>query len=313
MMTMMKTIMIPSVRFACLLSLLQPLEVAAQAGSFFVLHGGSPLVSERIDPILAPGVIGSNHVHEIFGGNKFSANWDYATAQTSTCNNMGPKIDHSNYWYPALYFKDGDNFIKTKTDLSIYYHFDTRDNGPRKPFPDGFKMISGNAMLRHNDTLTDFSTRSIKWICHGATNGGGRSPDADGTGSVYEGPGAFPTGFDGCPGVFGLSGEIWFPFCHNGEELDPANPTAHMSFGTHTNANGDVDTSNQAGGKCPASHPTPLPQLFMEFHHDISDLPKWDANTNPWVLAPGDPTGYAMHADFVRYLTNESRSLLTSS
>ena len=272
------------------LALLQALHVSAQAGSFFVLAGGSPLVSERVDPILAPGVVGSNHVHEIFGANRFKPDWDYDYAQTSTCNNMGPKIDHSNYWYPALYFKDGNNYIKTKTDLEIYYHFDTADNGPRKPFPDGFKMISGNAMLRHNDSLTDFSTRSIRWICHGATDASG---PVDSTGALYEGPGGFPTGFDGCPGVDGFSGEIWFPFCHNGDELDPKNPTAHMSFGTHT------DTSNQQGGKCPESHPTPLPQLFMEFHHDISDMPKWDPSTNPWVLAPGDPTGYAMHADFV--------------
>ena len=270
-----------------LLAVLKPLEVAAQAGSFFVLAGGKPLVSERIDPILAPGVVGSNHVHEIYGGDHFRSNWDYDFAQKSTCNNMGPKIDHSNYWFPAMYFKDGENYIKTDTDLEIYYHFDTHDNGPRKPFPPGFKMISGNAMLRHNDSLTDFSTRSIRWICHGAN------------GMTFDGPGAFPTGINGCPGVDGLSGEIWFPFCHNGQELDPASPTAHMSFGTHTDADGTVNTGNQQGGKCPESHPTPLPQLFMEFHHSITNLPAWDPNTNPFVLAPGDPTGYAMHADFV--------------
>ena len=292
-----------------LLALLQPLQVAAD-GSFFVLAGGPPLVSERIDPILAPGVVGSNHVHEIFGANKFSSNWDYKTAQTSTCNNMGPRIDHSNYWYPALYFKDGENYIKTKTDLTVYYHFDTTDNGPRKPFPDGFKMISGNAMLRHNDTLTDFSTRSIRWICHGAKNGNGPAEGVDNTGSLFESPGAFPTGFNSCPGVFGFSGEIWFPFCHNGQELDPKDPTAHMSFGVHTNADGTVNTENQSGGKCPESHPTPLPQLFMEFHHDTSDLPAWDADTNPFVLAPGDPTGYAMHADFVRFSLPTSKKTL---
>lgn len=278
-------------------ALIYPVQVAAQAGSFLVLAGGPPLVSERIDPVLAPGVIGSNHVHEIFGANKFQADWDYATAQTSTCNNMGPKIDHSNYWYPALYFKDGDNYTKTRTDLEIYYHFDTADNGPRKPFPDGFKMMSGNAKLRHDDSLTDFSTRSIRWICHQAS------------GMVYDGAGAFPKDFDNCNGVNGFSGEIWFPFCHNGNELDPANPTAHMSFGVHTDANGNVDTSNQQGGKCPPSHPTLLPQLFMEFHHDISNLPPWPANTNPFVLSPGDSTGYAMHADLVSFLEEPSQDL----
>lgn len=67
-------------------------------GSYFTITGGAPLVSERIDPIVSPGQSPSNHVHEIFGSNKFSADWDYDTAQSAECNNMGPKADHSSYW-----------------------------------------------------------------------------------------------------------------------------------------------------------------------------------------------------------------------
>ena len=138
-------------------------------GAYFVLSAQpDPLVSERLDPVMALGQSPSNHVHEIYGGDAFKADWDYTTAQSSKCNNMGPKVDHSNYWFPAMYFHGADDtYTKVPPHLEIYYHFDTADNGPRTMFPNGFKMISGNAMLRHDDTATDLATKSIRWYCHG--------------------------------------------------------------------------------------------------------------------------------------------------
>ncbi|KAL9103550.1 MAG: hypothetical protein Q9163_001428 [Psora crenata] len=256
-------------------------------GSYFVLHAqGKPLVSTRLDPIMAPDMTPSSHVHEIYGANKFQASWDFDTAQSSTCTNMGPKVDHSNYWFPALYFHGANgSYNKVPPNLAIYYHFDTRDNGPRTMFPNGFKMISGNPRLRHNDSETEYNTRSIRWKCHG--------PDK-------ESVGAFPEGVTACPGAHGFSGEIWFPFCWDGiNDFDRTDPFKHVVFGVN----------GQQGGKCPESHPKALPQLFMEFHHDISAFTDKPGAADPWVLAQGDPTGYGLHADFINGWEDGPRSL----
>lgn len=86
------------------ITLLRSIESLARAqandyrGSYFTIGGGAPLVSERVDPIISPGKSPSNHVHDIFGTDRFQADWDYDTVQSSGCNNMGPRADHSSYW-----------------------------------------------------------------------------------------------------------------------------------------------------------------------------------------------------------------------
>lgn len=103
--------------------------------------------------------------------------------------------------------------------------------------------------------------------------------------------GSFPEAVTSCPGSDGFSGEIWFPFCWDGsEDFDPSDPYAHVVFG---------DGDSPQGGKCSGNHTKPLPQLFMEFHHDISAFASKPQAAVPWVLAQGDGTGYGMHADFV--------------
>ena len=65
-----------------------------------------------------------------------------------------------------MYFHGADDtFTKVVPKFKVYYHFETSENGPRTMFPKGFKLIAGNAMLRHDDASA--STRSIKWFCHG--------------------------------------------------------------------------------------------------------------------------------------------------
>lgn len=139
-------------------------------------------------------------------------------------------------------------------------------------------------MLRHNDTSSDVATHSVRWYCHG-------HPDVIGEGG-------FTTGFTSCPNYPGLSAELWMPFCWDGSmDFDPKNPMAHMAYGQ-----GGDGTPTQQGGDCPSSHPTALPQIFAEFHHDMSGLPAWGSDEQPFILAQGDPTGFGMHMDFVSIL-----------
>ncbi len=269
------------------LGLLALLALGANAidyvGPYFIISdNGGPIVKQRLDPVISPGKTPSNHVHNIFGANTFKSNWDYDSAQKSSCNNMGPKADHSNYWYPALYYTDGSQYTWVPGNLEIYYHFDPIDGKARTMFPHAFKMVAGDAMLRHDSGAA--YTEAIKWYCHG--------PEIIKIGS-------FPETFTGCPNYPWFSGEIWFPFCWDGiNEFDPKQPYLHVTYGDTTDPPSPTSPmGSPQGGKCPPSHSTPLPQLFMEFHHDISHF-KVEGAKN-FVLAQGDPTGSGMHADFV--------------
>ena len=274
-------------RFLSLLALLP--FARSTPGSFFVIQG-DPLVVERVDPFISPGTV-SNHVHNIFGANKFSANLDYTTMQSSTCNTFGPKDDNSNYWYPGWYFQDPKTkqFELVPTHLEIYYHLDPAP-GYRQEFPEGFRMISGNAMTRTSDP-NDHGQQSNKYWCHGAQDNNGNTIK-----DVTSQP-SFPEngGFTMCGAYPGYSGEMWFPFCWDGiNEFDPKDPYAHVTFPSGTSPN---------TGSCVAPHSTPLPQLFMEFHHDLDKFKgRYSTSDQPFVLAQGDPTGLGNHADFVSHL-----------
>ena len=65
-------------------------------------------------------------------------------------------------------------------------------------------------------------------------------------------------------------------------------PLKHVVYGN--------DGQNTQGGRCPSTHKKALPQLFMEFHYDVTPFAGKAQAKDPWVLAPGDPTGLAMHA-----------------
>ncbi|KAL9618849.1 MAG: hypothetical protein Q9160_006508 [Pyrenula sp. 1 TL-2023] len=249
-------------------------------GPFFVIQGEA-LISERLDPILSPGGVGG-HVHNVYGANKVSANWQYENMRTSTCNTMGPKADNSNYWFPALYFHNAKNntFTLVPAMMQVYYHLDAI-HGERVEFPPGFRMITGDAMFR--GPSNDVGTQSSLWQCHNGVGTSAPQPDPN--------QHTFPTSFTTCDAYPWFSGQMWFPFCWNGNDFDPAHPTAHV---VHA-ANG-----NKAEGPCPASHPKILPHLFVEVHHDISRFDGlYGPNDSPWVLAQGDPTGWGMHMDFI--------------
>ena len=258
--------------------------------------------------IMAPGQLPSNHVHDVWGGNGFTSPWDYTTATGSSCNTMGPKDDHSNYWFPALYHHSTDGqYRKIASRMSAYYRFETSPNGPRKMFPPGFKIVTGNPFLRADESATNPASKAITWTCHGAA-GGDKKKVA-----------GFPADVTDCPGANGLTAEIWLPFCWDGiDAFDIADPSKHVKYG-------DAQVGGY-GGTCPSSHPTPLPQILLEVHYDISPfaqgqgqsanadlnpqegnsqlqssplLPRQSPSGERWVLSPGDPTGYGFHADFV--------------
>ena len=69
----------------------------AQQGPYFVLGSGMGVTIQRVDPLLSAGIVPSQHVHSVVGGNAFTGSMDFATTQQSNCSTVQPKADKSNY------------------------------------------------------------------------------------------------------------------------------------------------------------------------------------------------------------------------
>jgi len=91
--------------------------------AFFVLGCSKPIVVERADPIVNPGVP-AEHLHSIMGGDAFDLTLDYDKTQTSNCTTCSVTKDLSNYWVPTLYFHaENGSFISVNQvgGLNVYY------------------------------------------------------------------------------------------------------------------------------------------------------------------------------------------------
>lgn len=112
---------------------------SADVTPFWVLQcNGAPVVTERLDPIVSPGLV-SGHTHSVWGGNAFGDTLTYADTQTSTCNTCQVMSDHSNYWMPTVYFRDPDNgtfeVVPNGQAMKIYYVCDSRFTSTFLPRP----------------------------------------------------------------------------------------------------------------------------------------------------------------------------------
>lgn len=246
--------------------------LAAPAAAFWRLPCKSPLVVERIDPIIAPGNV-SAHVHTVMGGNGFDFEMDYADTQASTCTSCTVHGDFSNYWTPILYYQ-GANGSFTKVNqvggATVYY---LQRGGPNndklQAFPEGFRMISGDPFKRSPGT--DFASQAISYNCLGTSN-----PETGGFPDVN------------CPD--GLRSQVFFPSCWDGVNLDSADHKSHMAF--------PIGAYND--GSCPDTHPVHLISIFYELTWDTNMYAAdWVNGKQPFVWAMGDPTGYGYHGDFV--------------
>lgn len=226
---------------------------ATAAAQQFVQYtpGGDDTAVERIDPIITPGGI-AGHVHQLFGANRLSPVLTYESLQQSDCTTVGAadgtgnSQDKSIYWHPAMYAqkKDGSGFMKIPTNGHKFYYKNAGSGEPREPFefPQGFRMIAGNPFMRGPAPADGGRQNITQWICH---SNSGMNQGTDG---------GFPTGVTDCDAYPGFNGAIHFPHCWNGDDYNPANPSAHMEY----------PEDNIQDGACPASHPIRLPHIFAE-------------------------------------------------
>ncbi|BGO99964.1 hypothetical protein NBRC10513v2_001409 [Rhodotorula toruloides] len=252
------------------------LAAAGSVEAFWRLPCGNSLVVERGDTIVSPGSV-SGHVHNILGGSNFGLDTTFDSLRQSACTSCLVKQDMSNYWTPQLYFQWANGSF---TDVNvvggglIYYlpRNNAADTTNVTAFPDGLRMLTGNPFKRSYDGSP--TAQAIGWNCLGSNLPATRNPWLPNV---------------NCPN--GLRGEVRFPSCWNGVDLDSSDHFSHMAYpiGGET-------------GPCPAGYPVRLVTLFYEIMYDVDswkDLWPQAMNTSqPFVLAMGDSTGYGFHGDF---------------
>ncbi|KAL1953046.1 hypothetical protein VTO42DRAFT_3739 [Malbranchea cinnamomea] len=244
--------------------------------AFFKVPCSTPLVIERADPIVAPGVA-SSHVHTIMGGSGFGFTMDYNMTQTSQCNSCSAIEDKSNYWVPSLYYQapNGSFTPVPQNGGALIYYLQRpdplRNDGIVAP-PAGFRMVAGNPLDRQYKDTIEADARSFACLNYE----GPATPQTD----------AFPK--INCPN--GLRTQVFFPSCWDGVNLDSPDHKSHVVYPNTT----------YDSGPCPESHPVRIISIFIEvtWHTELfADM--WYGDDQPFVLSSGDPTGYGLHADFV--------------
>ncbi|GAA5843521.1 hypothetical protein JCM11251_001644 [Rhodosporidiobolus azoricus] len=251
---------------------------ASSVEAFWRMPCGNNLVVERADSIVSPGAV-SGHVHAILGGSNFGLSATFEGLRESDCTSCLVKQDMSNYWTPQLYFQWANgSFTSVEPGNGgglIYYlpRSNPTDTTKVTAFPDGLRMLTGNPFKRSYDpsSLTD---QAIGWNCLGAPVSETRQP--------YLPP-------YNCPN--GLRGEIRFPSCWNGKDLDSADHHSHMAYPI----GGEI-------GPCPSTHPVRLVTIFYEILWSVDRFNQFRSQAmnaqQPFVLAQGDSTGYGYHGDF---------------
>ncbi|KAA8642019.1 hypothetical protein EYZ11_003950 [Aspergillus tanneri] len=256
---------------------------ATSTDAFWRMMCPSRLVQERADPIINPGAVAS-HVHTISGGNGFALSMDYDKARSSDCSSCPIKQDLSNYWTPKLYFHaENGSFISVpqvgdqngnQGGMTVYYFQRGGPNNDKiKAFPKNFRMLAGDPYKRNFSH--DFASQAVSFVC--LDYNGPPRPETNG----------FPN--YNCPN--GLRVQIFFPSCWDGKNLDSDDHRSHVAY---------PESGAYNNGACPKSHPVHLVSIFFEVIWDTNQFTgQWYGDSQPFVLANGDPTGYGMHGDFV--------------
>jgi hypothetical protein len=238
----------------------------SRAGEFFVVT--CPFDhSAPDDPIVYPGLPDHSHDHAFFGNvstNAFSTVASLA-GQRSTCSQPG---DDSAYWAPTLYVA---GTALPPVEATIYYRRLTR--AAVRPFPAGLEMVAGNS-----HSLTPQSSKITYWYCgvlkssfYGTM---ARSPIA-----MEKTPSAAPTlssaALPRCGARTHLEIQVNFPNCSDGKATS-ADHKSHMAY--------------SANGRCPASHPIPVPAISLTLRYPTI------TSTNVFLASGGI---YSGHADFM--------------
>lgn len=222
-----------------------------------------PLRSERIDPILAPGVEGFGHQHDFMGGDALHPGVEPEELVTrSTTSSVQPSVDgfgdKSLYWMPALYLNGERQQPLTGT---VYYR--NSGDGDVALIPEGLRMIAADPAASGPQPLS----RGFFEAHRDPTN---KSSDGETHWKSGE-PWSAPNGF---------TVRVDFPEWWDGENLWLPG-SSHVSY----------ERTDQ--------HAVRMPHLFLFFRYDVAVRA---GDTIVLGDAPGSHAalpGHAFHADFM--------------
>ena len=281
---------------------LLPLNVDA----YFVLGASKPVVVQRLDPIMADNKpVASGHTHTFVGSNSVAASMTYNSLRGAfdgfqkgrefiattakggddgSCTTTGLWADASSYWSPSLYYRNEDStYSAVPLSFARLYYFNRVGNKEKgkgqtqaKAFPEGLRMIAGNAMQFDTQKFNSSNHAPAKAISFVCLNYKAKSSQTD----------TIPTG--SCPD--GLRMQVTFASCWNGKDLDSKVHQSHMAY-----------PSGIDNGDCPDTHPIRLATLFNEWVYSTGSMPNGGNNpdNSHLVLSNGDMYGTSFHADFV--------------
>ena len=209
------------------------------------------------DPIVFPGMAGASHMHTFLGNSSTSATSTNESLFVNTDSSCQPAGDHSAYWIPTLY--DGDQAIDPD-GVTVYYGSNlSGDRSKVVPFPEGFRMIAGNAKLQIPTAQVGGNT----FWCAGGAGKIGTSTD-----------GNWPICGDGSHFEYHLS----FEECWDGVHLDSPDHKSHV---------GGRDNSGNCSGKFPVA----IPSLGFEISYPTK------GSATGMKLSSGMQS--SMHGDFM--------------
>jgi hypothetical protein len=164
--------------------------------------------SKPDDPIVFPGLPGASHMHSFLGNRSTNAATTTETLLTNAGTSCRPAEDLSAYWIPTLY--EHGQAVEPK-DVVVYYGSRLTDSSRTVPFPQGFRMIAGDAKLQAPTPAGSVN----QFYCAGAGGEIGRSAD-----------GNWPLCAPGATLMF----QLVFPDCWDGVHLDSPTHKAHVAY-----------------------------------------------------------------------------------
>ncbi|MGK5677939.1 DUF1996 domain-containing protein [Actinoplanes sp. URMC 104] len=196
-----------------------PVRVAEFNASCTVSHAASD------DPIVLPGLPGGSHRHSFLGNDSTDAFTTTDTLLKNAGSSCKPGEDRSAYWIPSLL--ENDKVVEPH-GVTVYYGSRLPDTTKTVPFPQGFRMIVGDAKKQ---VATPKGAPGQFW-CAGAGGEIGRSAD-----------GNWPV----CAKTAEITFQLTFPDCWDGVHLDSPDHKSHV---------GPADSSGKCSGKFPVAIPS---------------------------------------------------------
>ncbi|MET7402383.1 DUF1996 domain-containing protein [Dactylosporangium sp. NPDC005572] len=164
--------------------------------------------SLKDDPIVFPNLPGASHMHSFLGNRSTSASSTADTLLANAGTSCAPAPDLSAYWVPTLYER---GVAVEPKGVVVYYGSRLSDSSKTVPFPQGFRMIAGDAKLQQPTPAGSVN----QFYCAGPGGEAGRSAD-----------GNWPRCAPGATLMF----QLVFQDCWDGTHLDSPDHRSHVAY-----------------------------------------------------------------------------------